>query len=414
MANEETVNYEEDPREPCKYGERCYQKNPNHHAKFKHPPNKKENQASNLVKKRKSTEENESKGQKKLRPTSAEDETDIGKHSSFTEHSVDCEDVEPDHPASPEDVKESIKQKFLIEMPEDFYSFWDFCHSLNPRHPEDALEADLNLQLVGPFDVLSGKIKSLKPRKQSTYLRYYRYYYDPPEFQTVIKGDNNAQYHLGYFRDAPDEKPVFVAENEASKGCVLKPLGENLFAAVNAFLEDKTKEANKKVAPKLEALRLSLQKWAKKSDFSLERKTSKMKNRDKVAVAKSFHGAGIVVPYDKKSQVGYRPLPESNGNLRKMLQSIISCQSKTEKDKRFDNLQEIITLVQFANDERDYGMGFELAMDLFCFGDSYFHPTILAMLPLAYELLNRPEFGDILKAHLSNRQKVISEYSAIK
>jgi hypothetical protein len=30
-------------------------------------------------------------------------------------------------PPSPVDVRASIKQKFLVDMPEDFYRFYDFC-----------------------------------------------------------------------------------------------------------------------------------------------------------------------------------------------------------------------------------------------------------------------------------------------
>lgn len=39
-------------------------------------------------------------------------------------------------PESPQDVRESIKQKFLVEMPRDFYDFWEFCKSLNKHNPE--------------------------------------------------------------------------------------------------------------------------------------------------------------------------------------------------------------------------------------------------------------------------------------
>jgi hypothetical protein len=41
-----------------------------------------------------------------------------------------------DLPPTPEDEKEAIKQKFLVEMPEDFYSFWSFCKTLSPDKPE--------------------------------------------------------------------------------------------------------------------------------------------------------------------------------------------------------------------------------------------------------------------------------------
>ena len=35
-----------------------------------------------------------------------------------------------------EDVKENVKRKFLVQMPEDFYQFWEFCKSLNPSDPQ--------------------------------------------------------------------------------------------------------------------------------------------------------------------------------------------------------------------------------------------------------------------------------------
>ena len=34
------------------------------------------------------------------------------------------------------DVREKVKRKILVDMPEDFYQFWDFCKSLDPAHPE--------------------------------------------------------------------------------------------------------------------------------------------------------------------------------------------------------------------------------------------------------------------------------------
>ena len=51
---------------------------------------------------------------------------------------------------------------------------------------------------------------------------------------------------------------------------------------------------------------------------SLESKTAGMKLRDRQKVSITFHGAGLVVPYDKKSDVGYREIPESNASLKKI------------------------------------------------------------------------------------------------
>ena len=34
------------------------------------------------------------------------------------------------------DIREKVMRKFLVNMPEDFYQFWEFCKYLDPDHPE--------------------------------------------------------------------------------------------------------------------------------------------------------------------------------------------------------------------------------------------------------------------------------------
>ena len=70
----------------------------------------------------------------------------------------------------------------------------------------DAFLSSLGLQLVGPYDVLAGKTKRRKQHVASrsggrpNYLLHWRYYYDPPEFLTVVRGDDTKQFHIGYYR----------------------------------------------------------------------------------------------------------------------------------------------------------------------------------------------------------------------
>ncbi len=33
-------------------------------------------------------------------------------------------------------VRENIKRKFLVDMPEDFYQLWEFCKSIHSSEPE--------------------------------------------------------------------------------------------------------------------------------------------------------------------------------------------------------------------------------------------------------------------------------------
>lgn len=64
----------------------------------------------------------------------------------------------------------------------------------------DALQSSIGLQLVGPYDILAGKHKKTNKSGDVNFNLHWRFFYDPPEFQTVLTGDSKLQYHLGYFR----------------------------------------------------------------------------------------------------------------------------------------------------------------------------------------------------------------------
>lgn len=87
-----------------------------------------------------------------------------------------------------------ISSKFLVTMPDDFFAFWEFCQaeSKNNAKPE-TLFKKFGLNLVGPFDVLAKKFDTVEPFEPGEYLRHWRFYYDPPEFQV----SNNP--HVNHF-----------------------------------------------------------------------------------------------------------------------------------------------------------------------------------------------------------------------
>ncbi|KAK3523395.1 hypothetical protein QTP86_031264 [Hemibagrus guttatus] len=300
----------------------------------------------------------------------------------------------------PDQVREEVEHLYNLRMPLDFYHFWDFCSRLCPDNPQVALLDSVGVRLVGPFDVVCGK----HTRVSSTpnFHLHWRHYYDPPEFQTVLQGDTTTHLHLGYYRDSPDALPVFVGENDAKKGCTITQMGENLFAAVLLLLGRKKRERSGRGNDALEKLEVELRKEAEHLGLPLEQKTKAMKQRDRKVVCKTFHGAGIVVPVDKNN-VGYRELPETDAGLKRICKAIVDAEDDDERMKAFAPLQEMMTFVQFANDECDYGMGFELGLDLFCYGSHYFSKVIGQLLPMAYTLLQRGVFADIIKVHLANR-----------
>ena len=56
----------------------------------------------------------------------------------------------------PVDSRERIQTVFSgqMEMPQDFYEFYDFCFSQNRNNPMEALVPTCGLKLVGPFEFL--------------------------------------------------------------------------------------------------------------------------------------------------------------------------------------------------------------------------------------------------------------------
>lgn len=64
------------------------------------------------------------------------------------------------------------------------------------------------------------------------YIRHHRYYFDPPEFLTILCKEKSG-VHYGYWRDVPkDNENFLVARNDVDKGCEINFVADNLFSAV--------------------------------------------------------------------------------------------------------------------------------------------------------------------------------------
>ena len=78
--------------------------------------------------------------------------------------------------------------------------------------------------------------------------------------------------------------------------------------------------------------------------------------------------------------------------------------SKAKKAKADEKIQEIISFIQFANDECDYGMGLEFGLNMFSHGELALHKFIKVSTVNSYNLLGRELYSEILKEHLKNRK----------
>lgn len=235
---------DKDNKPACKYGADCYQRNQPHKDKFSHPPKESNETArrssspTEPMPKRqktvtpppKSESENDSQSENEhdnrsenehddeSDPTpgvesNGNEKTDRGNGSSSTAPATDAEkdekkDSKPsagskcsefimesfdkgphaqrvEHKKLLDSPAEFIRANFLAEMPSDFFSFWEFCEAeaANKSTSPENVFAKLGLKLVGPFDVLAKKFHDIGPFEPGEYLRHWRFYYDPPEFQ---------------------------------------------------------------------------------------------------------------------------------------------------------------------------------------------------------------------------------------
>lgn len=228
-------------KEACKYGVDCYQRNEAHLNRFSHPPkvsnseqpaaddqprpHKRESSRSpnSLPSEKKpkiadSSESDSSNSLEKVELSNTDDsqsndtdrskndganksdaETSTAKATEASEHGPDrshdinfiskcfdrgsCYSQRAEHEKLLESPAAFIKDKFLVEMPADFYAFWAFCQSEAKNRPPETILDKFGLHLVGPFDVLAKKFDKAELFEPADYLRHWRFYYDPPEFQ---------------------------------------------------------------------------------------------------------------------------------------------------------------------------------------------------------------------------------------
>lgn len=352
---------------------------------------------------------------------------------------IDFQSVPSDVNMPRDQALKLIEKLFLVKMPEDFFLFWEFAKTINHRKPCSAFShAYLEWNLVGPFDVLSGLIADFHGFSKEDLLRHCRFYYDPPEFQTIITKKDSNMTHYGYYRDEPEQDKPIVVLNRAAKGGQLEEVGDNIFTLLRSELDTAINSLSKssqdipqatfsssssraprgklsessnkqsqlekaKARQELTIIRDKLLDFCTAHENLSSESWSRTNSRKSKRCAKTLNNVGIVVPMD--GDVGYRDLGMSDAKLKTMLTRISDFKDDKIKCSLYKDLHQLINNANMANDECDFGMGLELGLDLFYTGDTFYHTDIEFLLSNAYTLLGRTEFIDILKSHLEDRKK---------
>lgn len=224
---------------------------------------------------------------------------------------------------------------------------------------------------------------------------------------SAVSFNGSPSYHLGYFRDTPDETSPVIVSNDPESSCVITGIADNIFAAIYKELVKRKAscKSNKFKMDQVNSFESKFKLFVERHNVKLDA-TDKMKERKKKVNAPTFHKFGIVV--EVVNDVGYRELPDNDNNLMRMFQRITSLDNDEERRKcaSMSQIHDILRRINYANDERDSGMGLEFGIDLFCVGHPFFHRSAKHLLTQAYELLGRDSaFSRIINAHLDNRKR---------
>lgn len=210
--------------------------------------------------------------------------------------------------------------------------------------------------------------------------------------------------HYGYYRDNPTELPKFVCSGTTKDG-TLNPISSNIFGTVNAHISLVASKLSIFASTELKLFKKKFIQDVTELKFSIAPQSSnELIRSNRKVVVKVFHGIDIVVPFDSKTQLGYRKLAESDKVIKNILKNIVEATSDGERSDFFTKLQPVIQWANIAADECDFGTTLELGLDLFTFGGDAFHSLILDLLTSTYKLLERDLFAEIIEAHLKDRK----------
>ncbi|XGW30436.1 hypothetical protein V3C99_009424, partial [Haemonchus contortus] len=269
-----------------------------------------------------------------------------------------------------------------VKIPKFITEFYQFAASLRPEEPCLAFKKLKSARLVGLFELLNGELSTLS---DDELLLHYRHQTDLPEMQTVLVSDI-GRYCL--WRDIPNSEDglVVYVPNE-DRFPKIEIVGNRMEHAI-VHLAGKAKEAVEPFLPK------STEVGALKQQMR-----TACNQRNKTKLGKAPSGAGLWV--EVVNDVGYRPISEDAGKIRKTLDLLCSSDDESLRKCKMQWLMELITFAQIATDECDFGMGLELGQWLFLANHEPLDKFAHRLLGIAYSMLGRQEYKKIVDLQMA-------------
>ena len=292
-----------------------------------------------------------------------------------------------------------MRRLYGFDFPEDLFTFWDFANRVRPLEPLGALSEATGTHLVGPFEVLAGRFAGRTPSLPIGL--HWRYYDDPPEFFTVLRGASDG-LHWGYYLDDPSAGAGCVASYCTNGAFEIAPDGDSLFEAIRLDLErhysdcadfvpdDSDGSVEVKVRKRrIDDVRARLMRFAtadrpeRGSDY--EETYPERSARTARMVAATREGMGIVVPPET-----YRPLPWKDRQLWQRL-------------RKEGAPGDVLAEARRALEDGFPATALKLGKDLWAFGGEERSEHAYELLDSAYAALGRGVLRQVLQVHRANR-----------
>ncbi|TKR87994.1 hypothetical protein L596_012306 [Steinernema carpocapsae] len=231
-------------------------------------------------------------------------------------------------------ILEDLERKFIYRQTPEIMKFWSHAKSLKPSYPCEAFLSLQGMKLVGPFRFLQGE----SCKNDSEYVLWDRYKTDLPEMQTIATYEGGR---FAFWRDNAEDEPILVHVEKTENFPKVEIVGsDDPFFAV-AFLAD-DKEAGK-LLPEgkgLEEYKKTLKAVVQK--------------RKKESMGDAFHGPKIVVPL--RGEVGYRPVSDNPGKLKKKLKTFMTTDDENLKATLRKELLELKSYIDISVRQRRNGL----------------------------------------------------------
>ena len=186
-------------------------------------------------------------------------------------------------------------------------------------------------------------------------------------------------------------------------GVSFSVVADNLLAATHSLLLQEAKKNGLRAAAARRAA-AEICQAAGGAGWCLEalgEKSDAARERKRAVVAPLSNKMGLVVPYDKPTELGYRKLHCTGAALRKLLAQIESSSGEARVGQQAE-LDDLVNWATIANDESDFGASLQLGQDLFNHSPA-FGPLAARILSTAYTLLDREAFARIAVLHAKHR-----------